>query len=166
MIRFFKEKGSRGNSKSNPYPEIPVLELDNAEAGRKGFMPNKKAVSLLGLQCNRTESLVFAQDDQRIFVTVASNDDLKGVKAISAVVGKTGKANNKKAWELVTGTPFANAGEFVKVVEVSEESDADKVFELVSLIEDDNDTSEEADASDVADSQIEEAETAAQDFGF
>lgn len=176
MINFFEPKRS-GNriSSTNPYPDTATFELDKEDAGRKGFMPNKKAIELLGLNCDRNENLLFKKVDQRIYVGVVSNDTLEEIlkteKAISAVVGKTGKANNKVAWELVTSIPTLNPGDHVKVVAVDEDTNdgVSGVFEIVAMTpEADNspEAQEEAEQADAADVAVEEVEETTDNFGF
>ena len=170
MINFFKEKGSRATT-SDPYPNVAVFKLDATPTGREkaGFDPNKKALELLGLECTGEEYLVFAVDGQRVFLTVTDKETVKSMTCVAARVGKTGKANNKQAWELVTGIPTVEPESYVKIVAASVNADADDVYEVVAMTpEADNspEAQEEAEQADAADSKMEKVEETTDNFGF
>lgn len=143
MITFFKTKGSR--TSNDPYADTPVLTVDATPQGREkaGFAANKAAQELLNLELTGKEYLVFAQDGNRVFLTVANMDTVEAKNCVACRVGKTGKGNNKEAWELVTSMATVEPDSYVKIVKVDAEADADEVFEILpsdSTVETSNET--------------------------
>lgn len=170
MINFFKEKGRGGRvSASDPYSNVATLKVDATPTGREkaGFSPNKKAIELLGLECTGEEYLVFAVDGQRVFATVSDKDTVQAMNCVAARVGKTGKMNNKTAWELVSGIPTVGPGGYVKLVAADVNADVTDVYEIVAMTPEVDNSPEaefEAEMANVADVVVQEETT--DNFGF
>lgn len=113
MIQFFQPKGTRTRKQDDPYSLITVDAVPEGK-GKTGFALNRTAVRELRLELTGKEYGVFAQSDGNLFFTVADEATVKASKCINYRIGKSGKGNNRTAWEFVTG--FVAAGETYRLV--------------------------------------------------
>lgn len=113
MIQFFQPKGTRTRKQDDPYSLITVDAVPEGK-GKTGFALNRTAVRELGLELTGKEYGVFAQSNGNLFFTVSDEATVKANKCINYRIGKSGKGNNRTAWEYVTG--FVAAGETYQLV--------------------------------------------------
>lgn len=137
MITFFKPKGSRGTTTSDPYAQFATLTVDaapNAPKAKTGFTLNKKAGEVLGLNFTGEEYIVFAQDNEGLFLTVATKEQVEANQCYEVRVGKSGRGNNKRTWKFVTGFNFVGTqGATLRLMSVN---DANTIFQVVELYDD------------------------------
>lgn len=145
---FLTPKGSRP-SKSNPFPNTPIISIDAFEAGKRlGFTVNRAAGEILNL--NKEEGsntkftgdqyLAFVAKNDSLYVTVIDEETAKANRGNFCRVGKSGTGNSKDAWNEATSVPSINGGENL-IVNTTE---TDDVYELTVYLGDGEEVSNEA----------------------
>lgn len=135
MIEFFKPKGTRSSSTSNPNPTVTLLSKDTGKKPYRAVHFNKAALTLIGEET--PFQIAVASNDNGVFFTPVSEEVVKENSGNFGRVGKNGNVVSVAIYDEVV-----TLGEELSVVQVEE-----GVFQFVSATEQTNPVEDKTEAT-------------------